>query len=214
MYHEAIKVAKKITFSTVKSAFGFTNENNLGTIFFTSMQAVPAFLPNIIAGKKMACLIPHAIDQDPHFRVTRDVLPKLGHYKPASIQSMFLPGLGGMKEDGKLSSSNGEAIYLTDDKKTVRKKIMKYAFSGGQATLEEHRKKGGNPDIDVSYQWLRFFEEDDNKLKKIYEDYKSGKLLSGELKQILVDKINAFLKQHQKNREKAKDKLDQFIFKQ
>jgi tryptophanyl-tRNA synthetase len=214
MYPEAIKVAKKITFSTVKSAFGFTNENNLGTIFFTSMQAVPAFLPNIIAGKKMACLIPHAIDQDPHFRVTRDVLPKLGHYKPASIQSMFLPGLGGMKEDGKLSSSTGEAIYLTDDKKTVRKKIMKYAFSGGQATLEEHRKKGGNPDIDVSYQWLRFFEEDDNKLKKIYEDYKSGKLLSGELKQILVDKINAFLKQHQKNREKAKDKLDQFIFKQ
>ncbi|MFP4401078.1 MAG: tryptophan--tRNA ligase, partial [Candidatus Woesearchaeota archaeon] len=92
MYKEALKVAKKITFSTVKSSFGFTNETNIGSIFFTSFQAVPAFLPCIIKGKKMPCLIPHAIDQDPHFRVSRDVIPKLGYYKPASIQCRFLPG--------------------------------------------------------------------------------------------------------------------------
>ena len=90
---------------------------------------------------------------------------------------------------------------------------MKHAFSGGRDTLEEHRKKGGNPDIDVSYQWLTFFEEDDKKLKKIYNDYKSGKLLTGELKQILVDKLNVFLKNHQKERKKAKKQLDKFIYK-
>lgn len=212
MYPEAIKVAKKLTFSTIKSSFGLTNENNIGEIFYTSMQAVPAFLPSIIRKKKMACLIPHAIDQDPHFRLTRDILPKLGYPKPASIQSVFLPGLGGL-EAGKLSSSTGEAIYLTDDPKTVAKKINKYAFSGGRATVEEHRKLGGNPDIDVSYQWLTFFEEDDEKLKRIYHDYKSGKILSGELKQILIEKINAFLADHQKRREKAKKEVDKFIFK-
>ena len=43
MYPEAIKVAKKITFSTVKAVFGFTNETNIGSIFYTSMQTVPAF---------------------------------------------------------------------------------------------------------------------------------------------------------------------------
>jgi tryptophanyl-tRNA synthetase len=212
MYPEAIKVAKKITFSTTKSVFGFSNETNIGMIFFTSMQAVPAFLPSIIKKKKMACLIPHAIDQDPHFRVTRDILPKLGYFKPASIQCRFLPGLAGMTEDGKMSSSTGTAIYTTDNAATVKNKINKYAFSGGQPTIEEHRKKGGIPEIDVSYQWLAFFEEDDEKLKEIYSAYKSGSMLSGELKKILIDKLNSFLAKHQKEREKAKKKVKEFIY--
>ncbi|MFH0870157.1 MAG: tryptophan--tRNA ligase [archaeon] len=214
MYPEAIKVAKKITFSTVKASFGFTNETNIGSIFYTSMQAVPAFLPSIIRGKKMACLIPHAIDQDTHFRVTRDVLPKIGYPKPASIQCRFLPGLAGMQADGKLSSSTGAAIYLTDDAKTVKSKINKYAFSGGKDTAEEHRKHGGNPDIDVAYQWLTFFEEDDARLKQIHDDYRSGRMLSGELKSIIIEKLNGFLKEHQAKREAAKKKLDKFIYHQ
>ncbi len=215
MYIEAIKVAKKITFSTVKSAFGFGNDTNIGSIFYTAMQAVPAFLPSIVHGKKMPCLIPHAIDQDPHFRVSRDVIPKLGYYKPASIQCRFLPGLGGIKEDGKMSSSGGgkATIFTVDDAKTVKKKINKYAFSGGKDTVEEHREHGGNPDIDVSYQWLLFLEEDDKKLKQIYDDYKSGKLLSGELKAILIEKLNTFLAEHQKKREEAKKRIDEFIWK-
>ena len=72
---------------------------------------------------------------------------------------------------------------------------------------------GGNPDIDVPYQYLRiFFEPDDAALKKIYDDYKSGKLLTGELKAILIEKINAFLKDHQEKREKARDQVDKFLF--
>ena len=214
MYREACKVAKKITFSTAKGAFGFGNDTNLGAIFYTAMQAVPAFLPSIIAGKKIPCLIPHAIDQDPHFRVSRDVMPKINQYKPAAIHCRFLPGLGGMASDGKMSASDASAtIYTTDDAKTVKKKINKYAFSGGQVTVEEHRKKGGNPDIDVSYQWLTFFEEDDEKLKQIYDDYKSGKLLSGELKAILIEKLTSMLEKHQEKRQAAKKMVDTFIYK-
>jgi len=214
MYKEACKVAKKITLSTAKATFGFTDENNIGEIFYTAMQAVPAFLPSVIYHKKIPCLIPCAIDQDPHFRIARDVLPKLNFYKPSIIHSMFLPGLKGMDEQGKMSSSEEQtAVFTTDNEKTVRDKIRKYAFSGGQATIEEHRKKGGNPDIDVSYQWLVFFEEDDEKLKIISDDYRSGKLLTGELKEILIDKINAYLRAHQERREKAKDLIDKFIFK-
>jgi tryptophanyl-tRNA synthetase len=214
MYPEAIKVAKKITFSTTKAAFGFTNEQNIGAIFYTAMQAVPAFLPCVIHHKKMPCLIPHAIDQDPHFRVSRDVIPKLGYYKPASIQCRFLPGLGGMTKDGKMSTSSGDnsTIYTTDDEKTVKNKINKYAFSGGKDTIEEHRRHGGDIDVDVAYQWLTFFEEDDEKLKQIHDDYKSGKMLSGEIKKILIDKMNAFLKEHQEKRELAKKQVDKFIF--
>ncbi|MBS3106072.1 tryptophan--tRNA ligase [Candidatus Woesearchaeota archaeon] len=213
MYPEALKVAKRITFSTAKAAFGFTNEQNIGAIFYTAMQAVPAFLPSVYHKKALPCLIPHAIDQDPHFRVSRDVIPKLGYPKPASIQCRFLPGLGGISTDGKMSSSQEHTtIYTTDDAATVKKKINKYAFSGGKDTLEEHRKHGGNPEIDVAYQWLTFFEEDDRKLQKLYHDYKSGSLLSGELKAVLIEKLNAFLSEHQKRREKAKSAIDKFIW--
>ena len=111
-------------------------------------------------------------------------------------------------------SNENETIYTTDSPETVKKKINKYAFSGGQPDIEEHRKKGGNPDIDVSYQYLRiFFEPDDKKLKQIHDDYKSGKMLTGELKEILIQKINKFLASHQQKREMARDQLDKFLLK-
>jgi tryptophanyl-tRNA synthetase len=213
LYPEAIKVAKKITFSTIKASFGFTDSTNIGSIFFTSMQTVPSFLPSVLKKKNIPCLIPHAVDQDPHFRISRDVLPKLGYYKPASIQCSFLPPLGG--NEGKMSSSDAiQGILTIDSPSDVKTKINKYAFSGGQATLEEHRKKGGNPDVDVSFQYLKFFFEDnDKKLEQIEKDYKSGKLLTGELKKYTIEKITGFLQQHQERRKDAKKKVNDFMLK-
>ena len=211
LYRNAIRIAKKINYSTVKAAFGFNESTNIGFIFYTSIQAVPSILESVREGRNVPCLIPHGVDQDPHFRVTRDVLPKLGYYKPASIQSIFVPPLSGVS--GKMSSSDpNSTIFLTDDPKTVEMKIKKYAFSGGQPTIEEHRKLGGNPDIDVSFQWLKiFFEPDDRKLQKIEDGYKSGALLTGELKSILIEKINSFLEKHQERREKARDVIQDFL---
>lgn len=214
MYRPAVQIAKRITYSTVKSAFGFQDSQNIGAIFYTAMQAVPAILPSIISGKPMPCLIPHAIDQDPHFRISRDVIPKLGYPKPASIQCRFLPGLGGIAEEGKMSSSIAvTSIFVTDDEKTIKTKINKYAFSGGRATVEEHRKKGGDPNVDIPYQYLTFFEPDDAKLRRIHDDYVAGKLLSGEIKAILIDALTDFLAKHQKKRERAKDMFDRYVYK-
>ncbi|MCF7910043.1 tryptophan--tRNA ligase [Candidatus Pacearchaeota archaeon] len=214
VYPEAIKIAKKITYSTVKSSFGFDDSRNIGEIFYTSMQAAPVLIPGILKkNKKIPCLIPLAIDQDPHFRIARDVYPKLKYPKPAILHGMFLPPLTGM--DGKMSSSDsGKAILTTDSPDAVRKKINKYAFSGGQASVEEHRKKGGNPDIDVSFQYLRMlFEPDEDKLNKIRDKYSSGEMLTSELKAYLIEKINSFLAEHQKKREEAKKRIDEFLFK-
>ena len=128
----------------------------------------------------------------------------------SSTYNMFLPGLKG----GKMSSSDETTvIYTTDDEKTVRDKINKYAFSGGQPTIKEHKEKGGNPDVDVSFIWLKYlFEDNDKKLNKIEHDYRTGKLLTGELKAILIEKINSFLKQHRKKREKARKRIDKFLY--
>jgi tryptophanyl-tRNA synthetase len=199
VYPLLIKIAKKINFSLVKAVFGFKESTNIGMIFFPSLQIIPTFF------EKRRCLIPAAIDQDPYWRIQRDLAESLGYYKAAMISSKFFPPLTGI--EGKMSSSKPEtAIWLTDDEEKIKKKIIKYAFSGGQPTVELHRKYGGNPEIDVSFQWLyNFFEDNDEKIKKIEEDYKSGKLLSGELKQILIEKLVDFISKHKEKRERAKE---------
>ncbi|GFN40852.1 MAG: tryptophan--tRNA ligase [Marine Group I thaumarchaeote] len=206
LYPIAAEVAKKINFSNIKAVFGFTNDTNIGMIFYTALQSAPCFIED------KPVLIPLGVDQDPHFRLTRDVAPKIGKEKPAIIHNIMIPSLQG--PGGKMSASEeNTSIYTTDTLDVVKTKINKYAFSGGQPDVDQHRKLGGNPDIDVSYQYLRiFFEPDDNALKKIYDEYKSGKLLTGELKAILIEKINGFLKVHQEKREKARDQLDKFLF--
>ena len=159
---------------------------------------------------QMPVLVPVGIDQDPHLRLARDISKRVkGFIQLSSTYNLFAPGLGG----GKMSASESSSyIALTDSEKEVERKIKKYAFSGGRATLKEHQEKGGNPDIDVSFQYLKMmFEPDDDKLQKIYDDYKSGKLSTGKLKEILIKKINAFLKQHQRKREKAKKKVKRFL---
>ncbi len=212
LYPQAIRVAKKITYNQVKNTFGFSDSQNIGAIFYTAMQAVPAFLPSVIAGKNIPCLIPYAIDQDPHFRISREVIKKLGYYKPASIQCRFLPSLKGLDADGKMSSSQqNAAVLMTDTEAQVKKKINKYARSGGQETLEEHRKKGGDPAVDVAYQWLRFLEPSDEKLQELHDRYVSGELLSGEMKQACIHAVNTYLAPHQLRREQAANKVDQFI---
>ena len=205
LYPIAAQVAKKINFSNTKAVFGFTNDTNVGMIFYTSLQSAPCFIEDL------PVLIPLGVDQDPHFRITRDVAPKIGKPKPALIHNIMIPALTG--PGGKMSASDEKStIYTTDSPEVVKKKINKYGFSGGQADIEKHRELGGNPDIDVSFQYLRiFFEQDDEKLKKIYEDYKSGKMLTGELKAILIEKINSFLKIHQQKREEAKKNLSKFL---
>ncbi len=207
LYPIAAQVAKKINFSNTKAVFGFTNDTNVGMIFYTSLQSAPCFIED------KQVLIPLGVDQDPHFRITRDIAPKINRTKPALIHNIMIPSLLG--PGGKMSASDEKnTIYTTDSPEVVKKKINKYAFSGGQPDIDEHRKIGGNPDIDVSYQYLRiFFEPDDNKLKKIYDDYKSGKMLTGELKSILIEKINEFLSVHQQKREEARKNIDEYLLK-
>ncbi|AEB94219.1 tryptophan--tRNA ligase [Metallosphaera cuprina] len=206
MYPLAIKIAKKLTFSEVKATFGLDVSSNIGIIFYPSLQIVPTMF------EKRRCLIPAGIDQDPYWRLQRDIAESLGYYKAAQIHSKFLPPLTG--PEGKMSSSVPEsAIYLIDDHKTVERKVMKYAFSGGQPTVELQRKLGANLDVDVPYQWLYyFFEEDDQKIKRIAEEYSSGKMLTGEIKQILVEKINSFLDLHRERRERARDMVKDFKY--
>lgn len=78
--------------------------------------------------------------------------------------------------------------------------------------MEEHRAKGGNTDIDVSYQLLKFFLPDDNELERIRMSYSKGELLSGEIKKIAIETLQPIVQEHQEQRKKVTDEvLDQFM---
>lgn len=89
----------------------------------------------------------------------------------------------------------------------IKNKINKYAYSGGGATVEEHRKNGGNCDVDISYQYLTFFLADDEKLEKIRLDYTSGELLTGFLKKELIDHLTPMILDIQAKRAKVTDEM-------
>ncbi|KAJ8963266.1 hypothetical protein NQ318_018733 [Aromia moschata] len=59
------------------------------------------------------------------------------------------------------ASDVNSTIFCNDTPKQLKNKINKHAFSGGKTTVEEHRQLGGNCDIDISFQYLKFFLEDD-----------------------------------------------------
>jgi len=211
LYDITLEVAKRITYSTAKSSFGFKDSTNIGWIFWPAIQAVPCFLHKKLTGENVPALIPAAIDQDPYWRVTRDVAQKLGYHKPAQIHCRFLPGLG---TGGKMSASKPETSIFTIDKpEDVKRKIWN-AFTGGKPTAAEQRKTGANPSICSIYQYFFYlFEEDDKKLFEREHKCRSGEILCGECKNELFRRLNSFLKEHQKRREKAKDVIEQYHIK-
>ncbi|KAL4740619.1 hypothetical protein BDV11DRAFT_204119 [Aspergillus similis] len=213
--------SKLVTFNQVRGAFGFNESTNIGRIFFPSVQCVAAFAtsyPEIWTDEplkerkkeiaEIQCLIPMGIDQDPYFRLLRDNAHKMRFPspKPALIHSKFLTALQGA--GGKMSSSDpNSAIFMTDTAKQIKTKINKYAFSGGQVSIEDHRRLGGNPDVDVSYIYLTYFEDDDAKLEEIYKTYKSGELLTGELKAMAIKKLQEYVAEFQDRRKEVTDEL-------
>ncbi|KAL7873547.1 hypothetical protein AOLI_G00126180 [Acnodon oligacanthus] len=207
-YRNVVKIQKHVTFNQVKGIFGFTDSDCIGKISFPAIQAAPSFsssFPQIFNDRKdLQCLIPCAIDQDPYFRMTRDVAPRIGYPKPALLHSTFFPALQGAQTKMSASDSNS-SIFLTDTPKQIKNKINKHAFSGGKDTIEEHRKYGGNPDVDVSFMYLTFFLEDDEELEKIRQDYTSGALLTGELKKRLIETLQPLIADHQNRRKQVTD---------
>jgi len=203
-------VARKVTANEFKAIYGDLHPGKMISSFTEVADILHPQLAEF--GGPKPVLVPVGIDQDPHIKLTRDVASRMKEFNfvpPSSTYHKFMKGLSG----GKMSSSDPYSyIALTDTPEEVKHKIFKYAFSGGQDSVEKHRKLGGNPDVDIAFQLLYYmFEPDDKKVEKIREDYKSGDLLTGEVKQIAVDKISAFLKEHQKKRELARKQVEKFL---
>lgn len=199
IYNLAIKLSRKVNLSEIKATYGYKNEDNIGIQFYPAIQSAHVLFP-MEKHNFEHVLVPIGPDEDAHLRICRDIASRLSYNKPAVVHASFIPGLDG----DKMSKSKNNAIYLNDDKKTIIKKVNK-SFSGGQPTVEEHRKLGGNPDIDMPYKYLNLYFLEKEESEKIYNEYKKGNLLSGDLKKMLSEKLIDFTEKFQKRLEEIKD---------
>ena len=219
MYPNIVRIWKSVTTNAVTNIFGFDGSSNIGKVAFPAIQAAPSFassFPLVLNANRDSdhmCLIPCAIDQDPYFRMTRDIAHKMvkkAHKlsgKPALIHSKFFPPLQGAT--GKMSSSNeNSAVFLTDSPEDIKNKIMHHAFSGGRETKAKQQELGADLEVDVSFQWLRFFLEDDEELARIGESYGSGKgdfWSTGSVKARLIEVLQVLVAEHQTRRASITD---------
>lgn len=206
VFNLSVKASKLLTFNMINSAFGFNKSTNVGILHYPSLQIAHILHPTESTG--LPVLVPIGIDQDVFVKLSRDVAGKQKLTKPASILSRFMMGLSGEK---KMSASDpNTSIYLNDSPQKVKKKIMS-AFTGGRGSAAEQKEKGGNPDICSVFEYLSLFFLSDKEKKDLESDCRNGNILCGDCKKCLLNKVNKFLENHQKNRSKAEKKLDKFM---
>ncbi len=204
LYPLAIRAARRITYSSVKAVFGFEPSTNIGLVFYTALQTVPAFWPSWSEGRSIPCLIPCGIDQDPHFRLTRDIAEGMGYPKPALVHSRMVPGLLGEAAMSTTGSARDNALFLNDPPKEIDRKVRN-AFTGGRATVEEQRRLGATPEIcSVWALWRSRFAPTEEEFGRITADCRSGALLCGDCKSALLERVHGFLWRHAAARERAK----------
>ncbi|KAF5357814.1 hypothetical protein D9756_001672 [Leucocoprinus leucothites] len=206
-YENVSRISRQISYNQAKATFGFNESqvtlDNIGKVHFAAIQASPSFsnsFPHIFGTtSNIPCLIPCAIDQDPYFRLTRDVAVKLKYPKPSLIHAKFFPALQGPQTKMSASDANS-SIFMTDKANQIKNKVNRHGFSGGKETEEEHRRLGGDTEVDVAYQYLAFFLEDDEELERLGKEYRSGELLTGQLKAKCIGELQKFVGEFQERR--------------
>lgn len=242
MYKNVVKINKLIPTHQIEKIFGFSSNNSIGQMSWPVFQIAPTIstsFPYIFHRDTTSdqlinyarCVVIMAVDQYPFFALARTMSEKCKNnrfIKPTTLHSKFIPSLNGT---GKMSSTNGSVnsstdgsidgstnnlsnslLKLTDDYNTIKKKINKHTFSGGKENSEIQKKYGANLHTDVCYHLLTYFLENDNELSELANNYRSGKILTGEIKNITANKIWEIIKKHQANKLSVSDNILQKFF--
>ena len=217
-YENILRMEKRMTGNMAMNALGLKTTDNIGRFQWSAIQAAPSFsssFPHMFGpDSNVQCLIPCAIDQDVYFRMTRDIAPRLrvgdevtgeSYKKPAVIHSSFFPAIDGAGTKMSSSVFADKTVFLTDTAEDIKTKIFKFAFSGarGSGSLKDLQALGADLDKDVPYQYLRFFQHDDAKLKDIGDRYSAGKMSTKAIKDELVTCLQDLVLGHQTARTKV-----------
>ncbi len=202
--HLSYEFAGKITLNEYRAVYGNANP---ARIVSSLTQMGDILFPQL--DEPMSGIIPVGIDQDPHIRLTRDVVARYKKRKfvtPSSLYTKFLPSLDGSIKMSK-SKPEGSVFLPADHKKTCKQ--LKRALTGGRESIDSQRKLGGNPDECMIFEFYKqHLIQDDKKLEEVKLNCKRGNLLCGECKKMACELMDNFLSDLEKKFEKARDNID------
>lgn len=146
-------------------------------------------------------LVPVGKDQESHVELTREIAKTFNRsYFPVFPIPKALIGevgtLPGTDGQSKMSKSVGNCIYLSDDQKTVEKKVMSMYTDPSRIHATDPGKVTGNP----VFTYLDAFDIDKQKVKDLKNRYQKGKVGDIEVKQRLTLVLNSFLAPLRKRR--------------
>lgn len=201
-YMDLVTVARLERNPTVKTEIkqkDFKDSIPVGFLNYPVSQAA-----DITAFK--ATIVPVGDDQEPMLEQTREIVrtfnrvyntdilvePK-GYFPPKG--SGRLPGLDG---NAKMSKSLGNCIYLSDDAKSVQKKVMSMYTDPNHIHVEDPGKVEGN----TVFTYLDVFDPDKDKVAELKAEYQKGGLGDVKIKRYLNKVLEAELAPIRERREK------------
>jgi tryptophanyl-tRNA synthetase len=157
-----------------------------GLLGYPVLQAADILLPR-------AHLVPVGKDNQSHVEITREIARRFnGLYGevfpiPADlVEGDTLPGTDGQ---AKMSKSLGNAIFLSDDTATVRKKVHSMYTDPNRIRADIPGTVEGNP----VFTYLDHFDPDEAGVEALKARYRAGTVGDVEVKERLTDVLNTFL---------------------
>jgi tryptophanyl-tRNA synthetase len=157
-----------------------------GLLGYPVLQAADILLPR-------AHLVPVGKDNQAHVEITREIARRFnnlyGELFPLPgdlVEGDTLPGTDGQT---KMSKSLGNAIFLSDDAKTVYKKVFSMYTDPNRIRADIPGNVEGNP----VFTYLDHFDPDKATVEELKTRYRAGRVGDVEVKERLATVLNAFL---------------------
>ncbi|MGK5595581.1 MAG: tryptophan--tRNA ligase [Parachlamydiaceae bacterium] len=163
-----------------------------------------------------ANVVPVGKDNEAHIELCRDIARKFNQLygevfpQPEVMLSSF-PTLVGTDGKGKMSKSANNAIYLSDDEKTVEKKV-KSMYTDPQRI---HAHIPGSVEGNPVFIYHDIFNENKAEVEDLKKRYREGKVGDVEVKGLLAAALNRFLapiREKRKRYAEEKGLVEKIIF--
>jgi tryptophanyl-tRNA synthetase len=179
-----------------------------GLVGYPVLQAADILLPR-------ADVVPVGKDNVPHVEITREIARRFNYLygevfaEPEALisETPSLPGVNGMQ---KMSKSLGNAILLSDDAETVRKRVMQMYTDPNRVRADVPGTVEGNP----VFIYHDAFNPDTAEVDDLKERYRAGRVGDVEVKKKLVAALDTFLAPFRERRaayEARPDTVDEIL---
>ncbi len=182
---------------------------SFGLIGYPVLQTADILLPK-------AHLVPVGKDNEAHIELARDIARRFNQYyedlfPPPEVLLSETPTLIGTDGKGKMSKSAGNCIYLSDDAKTVEKKVRGMFTDSNRVHANVPGTIEGNP----LFIFHDLFNPNKDEVAEFKKRYQQGNIGDVEIKTRLAQELNTFLeplRERRRHFEEQKHYVEKVIY--